>query len=475
MKACSLKHSNKHSNSRLWQMHDCSVYTATRENKPDPIHSNNLSKLGTKLVTILICLPLFTTNPAIASAATAAAETSETTPSQNQDSNIKFSGFGTIGAVYNSSAKFDYLRDLLQNHGVGASRRLDVGVDSLLGLQISGSLSEDLEATAQTVVRRREGKFKPELTWGFIRYLPSDGLDLRAGRLGFDVYPLSDSRNVAYSYIWVRPPVEYFGGLIVSYIDGVDAAYKYDVGSGQAKIKIFAGKAQERVLTEAPNIYFSLKGSKIAGAQFEFQSQKWLARLGYSELKCNNNFPSIDHLIDTLRSPLFTQFGSNAEMLANNLSFKGKKIHYLSAGIVYDDGPLQAQLMLSRLRSETLSFNSNIAGFFTVAYRVKAWTPYLTFAKTRPADSKNIITGLPLGVHAGIDQVETGVQGFLKATRNEQSSQSIGFRYSLNQTSDLKLQIDRIHNQERLIVRAVQPDWNGRATIISASYNFIFN
>jgi hypothetical protein len=392
-----------------------------------------------------------------------------------QDSSVKVSGFGTFGVSYNSSGEFDYLRDLLQTRGVGYSRRLDIGLDSLVGLQLSTKLSDSVETTAQTVIRPREGNYRPELTWGFIKYYPNDEWDFRLGRLGFDVYPLADSRNVAYSYVWVRPPVEYFGGLIVSYIDGVDAVYQYSVGNGQAKAKLFAGKAQERLLAASPDTYFSLKNSKIIGAQLEFQSQNWLARIGLAELQFNHQYPGIQGLIDTLQSPMFSQLSPAAGVLAENLSFKDKKIRYLSAGLVYDNGPLQAQLMLSRLNSQTLSFNSNVAGFFTIAYRVKEWTPYFTYAEARPSGSKNIVTGLPLTTSPMVDQIEAGVQSFLKTTRNEQHSQSIGLRYSLNQTSDIKIQVDMINNKERLLVRQARAGWNGKGTIISCNYNFIFN
>ncbi|MBC3872132.1 hypothetical protein [Undibacterium flavidum] len=388
---------------------------------------------------------------------------------------VKFSGFGTLGVTYNTSQKFDYLRDLLQTKGAGYTRQFDLGVDSILGLQLSSNINDYLDATVQVVARRGEKDFQPDISWGFLKYFPNDNLDLRLGRLGFDVYPLADSRNVAYSYTWVRPPVEYFGGLIVSYIDGADLVYKYAVGANQAKIKLFAGKANERILAQDPDIYFSLKGAKIWGGHLEFQSQNWLTRLGYASLHFNQNFVSIQGLIDALQSPLFAQISPTAPALGENLSFKDKEIHYLSAGVVYDDGPLQAQLMLSRLQSQTLSFNSNVAAFFTLAYRLKSWTPYFTWAKTHPLNAKSVNTGLPPGIHPAIDQVEAGIQGFLKATRNEQNSVSIGLRYNLNQTSDLKFQFDHMRNQERLIIRNTQPDWDGKANIISVSYNFIFN
>lgn len=387
---------------------------------------------------------------------------------------IKFSGFATIGASYNSSRQFDYVRDLLQSNGVGKRKQLDFGLDSLAGLQITGRWSDQLETTVQAVIHRGEKDLQTDLTWGFIKYRPQEEIDLRFGRLGFDVYPLADSRNVAYSYIWIRPPVEYFGELIVSYIDGADAVFQYPHGNNQIKFKAYAGNARERMLAAAPNIFFSIDGSHIWGAHVEYQSSSWLGRVGYSELKFSSEFPSLQGLLSTLQSPALMQFGPAANSLANHLSFKDKKIQYLSAGIVYDEGPMQAQFMLGRLKSQTLGFNSNIAAFVTLAYRIQSWTPYLSLAKVRPLDSASPVTGIALGANPLIGQLETRVQNYLRSTRNEQQSMSLGWKYSVNQQSDVRLQIDKIHNRGPFIVRNASVDWNGKATIIGVSYNFIF-
>lgn len=387
---------------------------------------------------------------------------------------IKFSGFGTIGASYNSSRQFDYVRDLLQSNGVGKRRQLDFGLDSLAGLQVTGRWSDQLETTIQAVLHRGEKDLQTDLTWGFIKYRPQDDIDLRFGRLGFDVYPLADSRNVAYSYIWIRPPVEYFGELIVSYIDGADAVFQYAHGNNQAKFKVYAGNARERILAAAPDIFFSIDGSHIWGTHVEYQSPSWLARIGYSELKFNSEFPNLQSLLSTLQSPALAQFGPAANSLANQLSFKDKKIQYVSAGIVYDEGPMQAQFMLGRLKSQTLGFNSNIAAFVTLAYRIQSWTPYLSIAKVRPLHSAPPVTGLAIGANPLIGQLETRIQNYLRSTRNEQQSISLGWKYSVSQQSDIRLQIDKILNRGPFIVRNASSDWNGKATIIGVSYNFIF-
>lgn len=388
---------------------------------------------------------------------------------------VKFSGFGTLGVAYNSSREFDYIRDLLQTKGVGASHRFDLGLDSILGLQASSILSDNLEATGQVVTRRSYKGFRPEVNWLFIKYSPNDDLDFRAGRLGFDVYPLADSRNVAYSYLWVRPPVEYFGNLIISYIDGLDLVYKFNSESTQTKLKFFTGQAQEQVLVDSPNNFFSLKGSKILGGHVEYQSPHWIARIGLTNLTFNNELPTLLPLINALSAPELTAINPSLLKLGQSLSFKEKRVRYLAAGLVYDKAPWQAQIMYSRLKSQTLSFNSNESAFITVGYRTKEWTPYFTLAKTRPINDQASLAKLPAGINPQYDQLNAAVQQVSKNALSAQNTQSLGLRYNLSNTSDLKIQIDHIKNTERALVRAATKSWDGRSNIISCTFNFVFN
>lgn len=396
------------------------------------------------------------------------------TQAQENEPTVKISGFGTIGASYNPSREFDFVRDLLQSSGVGYSKSVDFGLDSRLGLQITAKPNEQIEFTGQIVSRRALHQFKPEVTWAYLKYMPSDELDLRLGRLGFDVYPLADSRNVAYSYLWVRPPVDYFGNLIVNYLDGMDAVYRYPIGNFTGKFKLFFGQANEETSTDTPNVIFSLKGSKIAGTHFELQSQNWLARIGYTELVFANEFPNFDPILVSLRSPMLAMFAPSASQLAQQLQFKDKKMRYFAAGLMYDDGPFQAQWMLSRIRSETLGFSPSRSSFFTLAYRLGQWTPYVNFAQTSPIDARPIVTGLPTHLDPSLYQLDMGIRSIAKATWSKQTTRSLGLRYALSPNSDLKFQIDRIHNSETLLIRSPQPNWNGKGTIYTCTYNFVF-
>ncbi|MFZ6846349.1 porin [Undibacterium sp. RuTC16W] len=388
---------------------------------------------------------------------------------------FSLSGFGTLGAVYNSNRQADFIRDLLQPEGVGYTRKLDFGVDSLLGLQLTAAPLDNLDATLQVVSRRSQTGFNPEITWAFARYTPNDNIQFRAGRLGFDVYLLADSRNVAYSYLWVRPPVDYFGSIIVSYIDGTDLVLKYPLGNGVARIKTFAGKAREKSSTGGPDEYFSLNGSDVLGAHLEYQTQSWSYRLGYSQLRFKNEFPGLPALINGLRDPAILALSPQAGKVANEIGFQDKTIKYYSAGLAYDEGPLQAQFMLSSTKSDTLGFPGYAAGYATVGYRTGKWTHYATYSEARPLhrDSDGS-TGLPAGVNPYVDAIIAGSYNVAHSSLNEQTTISLGMRYDLTDKADLKIQLDHINNKQRLLVRNQQPGWDGKATLLSVSVNFIF-
>lgn len=387
---------------------------------------------------------------------------------------LRISGYGTIGAVHSTNDQADIVRDLIQQDGVGYTRRVDYGMDSLLGVQLDVTPADEFGASVQVVSRRGQNNFKPEITWAFGRYTPNDTVQLRVGRLGFDVYLLADSRNVGYSYQWVRPPVEYFGPLIISYIDGADLLLKAPLGDGVLRAKFYAGKAQERAAVGASDsALFSLVGSPLFGAYLEYQSRHWQYRLGYAQLKFNNEFPYLDDLANGLRSPMLRALDPNAPFLAEKIQFNGKKIGYFSAGIAYDNGPLQGQLMLSRLNSDLLGFPPNVAGYSTVSYRLDKWTPYLTYSAIRPISSAPLLN-VPLGVDLRLDQLVSSYRVTAQGQLADQTTVSLGVRYDFSEKMDLKFQIDQMRSKQNLLIRNIQPGWDGRSTLFSVAFDFIF-
>jgi hypothetical protein len=263
----------------------------------------------------------------------------------------------------------DFLRDLSQQNGAAAGK-WHARPDSLLGLQLHAHLREDLEGVVQVVSRYHDvNSFTPELEWGFLRLTPSPSLVLRAGRLGTDLYLNADSRRVGYANLTVRPPVDVFGGLPLYHMDGLDAALTRPLGEGLFQAKAYAGYTDETVPIDRQ--LWDLKGTFLSGLNLDYQFHGWSYRLGYGQLRFKRGFPQEPQL-DLLR-----QTGvPSAIAAADDLALAGKQGSYHSFGFSFDEGPLQLQGMLARIRYDTATYENSLSGYLLAGYRLGSWTPY---------------------------------------------------------------------------------------------------
>jgi hypothetical protein len=268
-----------------------------------------------------------------------------------------------------------------------------------------------------------------------------------------------------------RPPVEYFGALPISFLDGADLVLTTPVAGGIARAKLFAGVAKEK-MASTDSIY-DVSGSKGGGLHGEFQRDEFLFRVGYARMRLENELPKIQPMLDALRSPFLSMFGPGPAEFADNASFVGKHIRYFSVGLVYDSGPFQAQLVTNRLKSGTSAYKSNDAGYLTLSYRYKEWVPYFAYAvvksKDRPRDA-----GLPAGVDPALDALIAGAQRLEAESGIGQHTVSVGVRYDFMRNADIKVQVDRVHARRPFYWQNVQPGWNGRATMLSVTLDFVF-
>ncbi|NHQ85604.1 hypothetical protein HA050_05660 [Iodobacter sp. HSC-16F04] len=384
---------------------------------------------------------------------------------------FSLSGFATLGAVYNSTDQADFLRDLSQREGAGYTRQLDFGVDSLIGLQLDAKINSEISASAQLLSHRRyDNSYTPELNWGFVKYTPNDSVQARAGRLGFDVYMQADSRNVGYSYLPVRPPVDYYGGLPISYLDGVDFVLKHPIGEGIARLELAMGYAREKLPVQGSDNSLDLNGSPLWGGYLDYQLQNWQFRVGYARLTLENELPDLDLLLNVLRSPQLQSFPGPAQF-ADDAMIKGKTVEFISAGMVYDNGPLQIQLMLRRLLATTISYPDNDAGYLMLAYRVGPFTPYASYSIVKPKIIKHDL-GLPdIPAFAQVNGLSRLIQPY---PLSDQSTYSLGVRYDVMRNLDLKFQVDQVDGRDSFQWANKQPAWDGRATIYSLTLDFIF-
>lgn len=382
---------------------------------------------------------------------------------------LSLNGFGTLGAARSSSREAGFVRELSQPHGSAGEWRSEL--DTLFGLQANWQATNTLTFIAQGISRYHLGSsYSPELMWAFARWEPTGSTSLRLGRLATDFYLYSDSRQVGYTYLTVRPSTDFFGVLPFSHIDGGDAQVTVALGNGILRGKVFLGWLDETL--PLANRRWKLQGSRMLGGSLTYQQGAWTVRASSSELRFKHNLP-IDDLTDGLRQA--STFFPQAAQAANSLDVAGSLSHFHSLGGTYDDGPFQAQLMISRVEHTSTAFQNWWAGYLLAGYRIGEFTPFAGYSWLR-SDKKTQSTGIPSGLSPALDAINTGFNGVLADSHSHQHTTSIGLRWDFARNLDLKVQYDLIRGNSESIfpVRDETARWNGRTNVLTVVLDFIF-
>ncbi len=372
--------------------------------------------------------------------------------------------FGTAGLSYVTSGQADFVRDLSQSNGAKGGQ-WSYQLDSLVGAQANFQINEQLEIVGQAVSRHRyDDTYIPELTWAFAKYSPRPDLELRGGRLGTDFYMRADSRLVGYSYLTVRPSVDYYGGLPFQFLDGLDGAVTLPVGDGLLRAKVFGGYSPEKFPLENSEPW-DASGSPILGGNLDYQWDSWQFRLGYFQISYKRDLPGS---FTTLMTALRRLSLPDSQAAANALTVDGTTSRHYSAGVVYDEGPLQVQLMVSGVKHDSAFFQDSVSGYFLTGYRVGDVTPFAGLSWSRSSAAILNSTGVPV--------LDTAVANTIGRTGSNQHTYTLGLRWDFHPGMDVKVQWDAIRGapDSTFLYRWEQPGWTGQTHVLSAVLDFAF-
>lgn len=270
----------------------------------------------------------------------------------------KFSGFGTVGAVVNSTNEAQFRSGPRQSRG--ATRSPDFGVDSRLGLQGTANFNDTYSAVGQVLTSRRDGSDRPRVEWLFAQASATPWLDVRIGRMVLPVFMISDSRNVGYSTHWVRAPSEVYGTFAMTSYDGVQAQVRTDWNSTHLVVQASTGNSTANLFVFGSKL--DLTSKALHSLNLVVEHGNWMFRVGDtivrgSELK---NAP-------VLLPPVTDRFSG--------------------VGLSYDNGTslLQTEYVMRR-QSNGGPYDSS-SYYVTTGHRLGAWMPYLTFSHFEPKGS----------------------------------------------------------------------------------------
>jgi hypothetical protein len=377
---------------------------------------------------------------------------------------VTFAAFGTLGGVYQNARGLAYRRDISQGHGARAGQ-LDLGTDSLLGLQVTGAATESLDAQAQTVIlRNAEGVWRPELARAFVRYRPTEAIMLRAGRIGLGVYLLADTLYVGYSYLTIRPAVEVYGMLASDEFDGADATFSRHLGDGVGRIRLLAGRMPFAVAL-ANGTVNTTNNTNIVGITGDYLYGDWQTRAALIDIHVPSGGDPL--------APALTQTGfPQAVALGGELNRAGNS-YGAELGATYDGDPLQAALVLVHLNSDYPvgpKFNSLLA---LLGYHIARLTPYAAFSMMN-----NFASPQPTGLPAlpVFEPLIAAAQEDQTALQTTQRDFSLGVRYDFAENLDLKVQVERVwlHQSALVFDYNTPPPGHTSLTVAGVALDFAF-
>lgn len=335
---------------------------------------------------------------------------------------FKVSGFATLGVAHSSNETADYTSTFAQPSGAGYSHRYDFSDDTKIGVQLSAQFTRQLSAVVQVVTEHRyDNRFTPAVEWANIRYAFTPDFSVRIGRVELPTFFSSDVRNVGFANPWVRVPVEIYSVNPVTNSDGIDFSYRLHAGEWSNTVRLLYGGT---VFHLSPGA-LRAQADDLLGVFDTIEYRNVTAHLGYERARLGVSY------LPTLPVRVYT------------------------AGVLYDPGPAFVQAELTRTTADTI-LPGYINGYVTVGYRVRKFTPYVTYARefsmNRPVLSPNDNVG--------------------------QTTWSIGARWDVANNIDVKIQFDHVSmpagSYGFLIPKSPTYQLGSGANVLSACLDFVF-
>lgn len=357
---------------------------------------------------------------------------------------LRFDGFATLALTHENNGDLEFTRSYLTRQRDGTS----LLPDSILGLQLNWLANEKLDVFTQLVVDdQNQHSFDAWLEMGFLRYRMSRKWSLSLGRINTNLYMLSDSKHVGHSFIWARPPMEFYAqSMIVESIDGLSLDYQTDWLNGFLKVKASAGDRSVELGESTRNITLAAKDNRSLSIEWSTLNLTLFASVTRSDV-VKENSDDIADLTAGLDS-IPPQLWPEAPELARGFGLERQSSNYTSIGLKYENQTLIFQGEFASTNVDWIYSPSSYSGYLSLGFYWKDTIPYAVFSFIRPKDDFNEVTGprlppqTPPELERSLEELAIGARSATFASQIEQQSISIGTRWDISSSIALKCQFD---------------------------------
>ena len=362
------------------------------------------------------------------------------------NSGLRLSGYGPLGLVQDDHPNITAIRDVSQRPQGGMDQR-SWRRDSRLGLQAEYKVNAQVDVVGQLVYRDQlVSSFDHAVELAYLGFKPTAQLDLRIGRVGYDAFMMSDTRNVGYAYPWVRPFTEYYGWIPLFSVDGLDAAWVMPLDKALWRVKAQLGRSRAGIPLGTSQLDF--RGDDVLNLTLSRQAGPWQIKAGYSRFTSRNEVSAggltdlrvgLGQIADASRSSL-PAISAEASDLQRNLAFKNSQITYTTLGAAYNDGVWLVQGELARTTSENNIVPHGSMGYAVLGRHFGDWMPFIAYSATHPAKAVRR-PGQDWQVIKQATTQQTALN-VLNGTRMDQYTIALGTRWDFANQAALKLQWD---------------------------------
>jgi hypothetical protein len=315
---------------------------------------------------------------------------------------------------------------------------------NLLGLQVSGEVSDKLTATAQLIARGSED-YEVNAEWAYLSWQANESVKVRAGRLRIPLYMYSDFIDVGYSYAWITPPPEvYFSPF--NNVDGVDVYITNTLGVFDTTLQAYLGSFNDELVEDG--VTTAIEARNQMGISGTIGKDWWTLRAAHhrSELTLDLAGTPLgpDLTIGGLALALsILGFPDNAQRLLA----EEDDVNFTEVGLSIDTGRFVAAAEYIEFDPGESMLAKNVRHYVMAGVRSGEWLFHITSAKAKD-EASNPEAGIPIAqvlpVFGSTDVVIGTLQAIAGAQVVERDVVTLGARWDVATGTALKFQFDDV-------------------------------
>lgn len=411
---------------------------------------------------------------------------------KDEDSTLRLSGFGTLGAVHSDNSDAGVVYSSAQKNPANAG--WSGNLDTVLGVQADWQLAPSTSLVAQGVARAGEAG-QAKLRMAFARQQWGNNTAVRVGRMRSPLFFDSDVNEIGYAYLPVRASMPVYSPInSVDHLDGVDLQWRHAFGDAALMVQAYYGGSdyKHRFYNLTPVEDADVQLKDIGGAAISVTWPSLTMRLSHTttgayQLRSNQT--------GQLNAGL-AQIAGGLNAMAGFVPAMGTQASKVSAmQNMFDSRPSYTSLGLDayweswRFMAEftELDSHADLTGRYlgyqlTVGRSMGNFTPYVAYGrlmrKTPLLDTSALnATGLDATLDAGMGQMQAQLDGAARFADLSMNSASIGVRWDMAANMDVKVQLDYLDTPDKSVpgylTTATLP-FNNQVRLLSVTFDFVF-